>query len=192
MDINNNQQTNTFIKGMDTDTSDMYIGEGSYRYAENLRVVTNTDSNSGELHVIEGTNEITLDQNISGTLLGFTSIRDYILAIVLTEPAAAALAPRINPDVPLDPIDPDEPLHPDDPDGPGDGGDDSEDPGEHPGGGEIENPGDPGESGEESSDESEGSSSSTGPTWSIYRIKVVETSGGKTGQVSLVAGPFSE
>ena len=58
MDINNNQQINTFTKGMDTDTSDMYIGEGSYRYAENLRVVTDEDSNSGELHVIEGTNKV--------------------------------------------------------------------------------------------------------------------------------------
>ena len=58
MDINNNQQINTFIKGMDTDTSDMYMGEGQYRYAENLRVVTDTDNNSGELHVIEGTNKV--------------------------------------------------------------------------------------------------------------------------------------
>ena len=58
MDINNNQQVNTFIKGMDTDTSDMYMGEGSYRYAENLRVVTDGDSNSGELHIIEGTTKL--------------------------------------------------------------------------------------------------------------------------------------
>lgn len=94
MDINNNQQTNTFIKGMDTDTSDMYIGEGSYRYAENLRVVTNKDSNSGELHIIEGTEKvsghtatITVDEDNETTLsgqqlLGFTSIRDYIIEIV--------------------------------------------------------------------------------------------------------------
>lgn len=94
MDINNNQQTNTFIKGMDTDTSDMYIGEGSYRYAENLRVVTNKDSNSGELHIIEGTEKIsghtakiTVDKDNETTpsdqqLLGFTSIRDYIIEIV--------------------------------------------------------------------------------------------------------------
>ena len=95
MDINNNQQTNTFIKGMDTDTSDMYIGEGSYRYAENLRVVTNKDSNSGELHIIEGTEKvsghtakITVDKDNEITprddqqLLGFTSIRDYIIEIV--------------------------------------------------------------------------------------------------------------
>ena len=83
MDINNNQQTNTFIKGMDTDTSDMYIGEGSYRYAENLRVVTNTDSNAGELHIIEGTKEIEFTGDpMEGQLLGLTSIRNYIIAIV--------------------------------------------------------------------------------------------------------------
>ena len=82
MDINNNQQTNTFVKGMDMDTSDMYIGEGSYRYAENLRVVTDKDSNSGELHIIEGTTELQLDAQIIGDLLGFTSIRQYAVAIV--------------------------------------------------------------------------------------------------------------
>jgi len=82
MDINNNQQINTFTKGMDTDTSDMYIGEGSYRYAENLRVVTDKDSNSGELHLIEGTNAV-FDLHGDGVeLLGFTSIRNYLIWIV--------------------------------------------------------------------------------------------------------------
>lgn len=85
MDINNNQQTNTFIKGMDMDTSDMYIGEGSYRYAENLRVVTDGDSNSGELHIIEGTTEVAITPSIEGRLLGFTSIREYAIAIVYHE-----------------------------------------------------------------------------------------------------------
>lgn len=50
-----NQQTNTFLKGMDTDTSDMLLGSDQYRYAENVRIVTNTDNNSGEIHLIEGT-----------------------------------------------------------------------------------------------------------------------------------------
>lgn len=83
MDINNNQQINTFTKGMDTDSSDMYIGEGSYRYAENLRVVTDKDSNSGELHIIEGTNKlfsIALSKNEQ--LLGYTSIRNYVITII--------------------------------------------------------------------------------------------------------------
>ena len=87
MDINNNQQINTFTKGMDTDTSDMYIGEGSYRYAENLRVVTDKDGNTGELHLIEGTTKILnhkKDPQYIGTeqILGFTSIRQYIIEVV--------------------------------------------------------------------------------------------------------------
>ena len=81
MDINNNQQVNTFVKGMDTDTSDMYIGEGQYRYAENLRVVTDGDSNSGELHIIEGTTKL-VNRNENEQLLGFTSIRKYAIEII--------------------------------------------------------------------------------------------------------------
>jgi hypothetical protein len=42
MDINNNQQVNSFLKGMNTDTSDSMIPAEQYRYAENLRIVTNT------------------------------------------------------------------------------------------------------------------------------------------------------
>ena len=55
MDINKNQQVNTFLKGMNTDLSDSLLDSSQYRYAENLRLVTNTDSNSGELRLIEGT-----------------------------------------------------------------------------------------------------------------------------------------
>lgn len=55
MDINKNQQVNTFLKGMNTDLSDSLLDSSQYRYAENLRLVTNTDSNSGELRLVEGT-----------------------------------------------------------------------------------------------------------------------------------------
>jgi len=58
MDINQNQQTNTFLKGMNTDTSDMLLGSDQYRYAENVRIVTDTDSNSGELRLIKGTTQL--------------------------------------------------------------------------------------------------------------------------------------
>jgi hypothetical protein len=50
----NNTQINTFVKGMDTDTSDALISSEAYRYAENLRYVTDGESNSGELHLIDG------------------------------------------------------------------------------------------------------------------------------------------
>ena len=55
MDINNNLQVNTFTKGMNTDTSDALLDSSQYRYARNVRLVTNTDSNDGELRIVEGT-----------------------------------------------------------------------------------------------------------------------------------------
>lgn len=55
MDINDNQQINTFLKGMNTDVSDALIDSSQYRYAENVRLVTNTDSNTGELRLVDGT-----------------------------------------------------------------------------------------------------------------------------------------
>lgn len=58
MDINDNQQINTFVKGMNTDVSDALMDSSQYRYAENVRLVTNTDSNSGELRTIEGVSDV--------------------------------------------------------------------------------------------------------------------------------------
>ena len=89
MDINNNtQQTNTFLKGMNTDISDALIGDSEYRLAENLRYVTNTESNTGELRLIEGDVPCTLNLNVEDkedrrfTVLAATSIRDLIILVV--------------------------------------------------------------------------------------------------------------
>lgn len=82
MDINDNQQINTFIKGMNTDVSDALMDNSQYRYAENVRLVTNTDSNSGEVRLIEGTQE--LDTNNTWhphSIKAMTSIRDIIVVI---------------------------------------------------------------------------------------------------------------
>ena len=79
MDINQNQQTNTFVKGMNTDTSDMYLSSDQYRYAENVRVVTNEDSNSGELHLIEGT---VLSEHTNKEILATNYIRDIAVYIM--------------------------------------------------------------------------------------------------------------
>lgn len=40
---------------MNTDTSDFVLQSDQYRYAENVRIITNTESNTGELRLIEGT-----------------------------------------------------------------------------------------------------------------------------------------
>lgn len=77
----NTTQINSFSKGMNTDTSDMYMEEGSYRLAKNLRYITNTGENSGELHMIEGAKQ--LQANIEGTITATTQLRD--LGIIVTE-----------------------------------------------------------------------------------------------------------
>jgi hypothetical protein len=61
---------------MNTDTSDAFLSESSYRLANNLRFITNEQENSGELHMIEGT---TKDAQISfegETIIATTSLRD--------------------------------------------------------------------------------------------------------------------
>lgn len=80
MDINQNQQTNTFLKGMNTDTSDMLLGSDQYRYAENVRIVTDTDSNSGELRIIEGNTSL---GNLGEEIIAIDSIRDIVVAITV-------------------------------------------------------------------------------------------------------------
>lgn len=79
MDINKNQQVNTFLKGMNTDLSDSLLDSSQYRYAENLRLVTNTDSNSGELRLVDGT--ITIGNAFDGEIIYLNSIREYVVVI---------------------------------------------------------------------------------------------------------------
>ena len=81
-----NQQTNTFLKGMDTDTSDMLLGSDQYRYAENIRIITNEDNNSGEVRLIEGNVNIPIYLNNEqlrdiGRIMAFDAIRDVIVLI---------------------------------------------------------------------------------------------------------------
>ena len=91
MDINNNTQTNIFIKGMNTDTSDMLLSPEQYRKAVNLRLSTDKDGNDGELHMIEGTDSIlTFEETITKSTVSYTyenivrlyNIRDIIVAVV--------------------------------------------------------------------------------------------------------------
>lgn len=79
MDINKNQQTNTFYEGMNTDTSDMMLKDTQYRFAKNLRLVTDSSSNSGELRLIEGRDAI---PGISfNKVIATTSVRDIAIVI---------------------------------------------------------------------------------------------------------------
>lgn len=51
---NNLQQINSFIGGMNLDTSDQFLPDNNYREAYNLRLVNDINSNTGTLHNIEG------------------------------------------------------------------------------------------------------------------------------------------
>ena len=91
MDINKNQQTNTFVKGMDTDTSDILIESSKYRFAENVRITTDKDGSNGEIHMIDGTDQIQISDNpvFKGEkVLALTSIRDLCVAILYKEKEA--------------------------------------------------------------------------------------------------------
>lgn len=81
MDINNElQQINTFVKGMNTDVSDALMDSSQYRYAENVRLATDKDENTGELRPIEGTS-IYSDLSGYGDIIAMTSVRDVLIVI---------------------------------------------------------------------------------------------------------------
>lgn len=94
MDINENlTQVNTFIKGMDTDTSDMYLSNQSYRYAENVRLISN-EGDAGELRLIVGTTSFPIENvvqnesrllqtDVDYTILSLDSIRNLIVFILV-------------------------------------------------------------------------------------------------------------
>ena len=77
----NLQQINTFIKGMNTDVSDMMLDSQQYRYAENLRLIADSNSNSGELRIIEGLKKVHIfEDGYTSAYLGF--VRGYLVAIL--------------------------------------------------------------------------------------------------------------
>lgn len=85
-------QINTFAKGMDTDISDSLLNSESYRLAKNLRIVTDTEENSGELRLIEGAKLIDpttdYDNYSDSQVLAATEIRNYGI-IITKEPISS-------------------------------------------------------------------------------------------------------
>jgi hypothetical protein len=66
---------------MNTDVSDMLMDNSQYKYAENVRLVTNTDGNSGELRMVDGTESVGWDSFPGGTIKGMTSVRDVMIVV---------------------------------------------------------------------------------------------------------------
>lgn len=66
-----NSSINTFTKGLNLDADLSMMPEGQYRYAENIRLLTNADGTTGVLqnieHIRQYTNNIPTDETIIGT-----------------------------------------------------------------------------------------------------------------------------
>lgn len=90
MDTNQeNMQINSFIKGMNTDTSVQMMSDDQYISAYNIRVFPNTDSNQqGELKSIEGVKkliDVELPDFKIAKILNASTIRNYGVLIVENE-----------------------------------------------------------------------------------------------------------
>lgn len=88
-----NSQINTFTKGMNLDTDITMIPEGQYRYAENIRLLTDADGTTGMLQNIEYIRQYTDGISSDETILGTATARlhknegngTYECGIVLTK-----------------------------------------------------------------------------------------------------------
>lgn len=80
MDINqNNSQKNTFSGGMDLDTSVSALSSDKYRIARNVHYVTDKDSNSGELRMINGVqmSPAAKSRYTDKRIIGTASVQDW-------------------------------------------------------------------------------------------------------------------
>lgn len=75
--MENNAQINTFQNGMDMDTDIELLSEGKYRYAENIRVITDSDGTTGALQNIEYIRQYNNGIPSDETILGTASSRWY-------------------------------------------------------------------------------------------------------------------
>lgn len=80
--ISNTFQTNTFVEGMDCDTDITMLPNQRYRYAENVRVITNDEGTTGVLQNIEGVKKYSTVIPSDETIVGVTTIDKY--AVVIT------------------------------------------------------------------------------------------------------------
>ena len=89
--ISTTAQINTFGSGMNMDYDVALTPEGEYRYAENVRIMTNDNGTSGVLQNIEGVEKYLLANDVIGKdeeVIGTSSIHNY--GIVITAEGTGA------------------------------------------------------------------------------------------------------
>lgn len=72
-----NSQTNVFTNGLDMDSDVAVLGEGKYRYAENIRFNTNANGTTGALQNIEHVRKYTIGIPNDEIILGTSNTRLY-------------------------------------------------------------------------------------------------------------------
>lgn len=72
-----NSQTNVFNRGLDIDSDVSQLGEGKYRYAENIRFVTNNNGTTGVLQNIDYVRKYTIGIPQDETILGTSNTLLY-------------------------------------------------------------------------------------------------------------------
>lgn len=80
--ISNTFQNNTFLQGMNMDTDVSMIPDSQYRYAENVRIMTNDEGTTGVLQNIEGVKKYNATIPFNEVVIGVTTINQ--IAIVVT------------------------------------------------------------------------------------------------------------
>lgn len=85
--MNNNIQTNTFIGGMNLDVDITVVPDSQYRYAENVRIITDKDGTSGILQNIQDTKILDGGQFITEneTVIACTTIDKYGVIITVDD-----------------------------------------------------------------------------------------------------------
>jgi hypothetical protein len=81
--MNTQRQTNTFVKGLNTDSDYSVIDSAQYQWAENVRVVANEGSSFATLQNIEGVIKTNPTLSPQDEIVYVTTIRDW--AIVFTK-----------------------------------------------------------------------------------------------------------
>ena len=84
--ISNTFQTNTFVEGLDMDTDVSMLSDKRYRDAQNIRILTDIDGNSGVLHnTIQPTRVLDDSSDKYGTIIGVTTVNNYIIVVTVDE-----------------------------------------------------------------------------------------------------------
>lgn len=81
--ISNTAQINTFTGGMDTDTDVNLLPNNKYRYAQDIRIVTDDRGTAGVLQSVEGAKKYNFGIKGTEEIIGTATVND--IAVVITK-----------------------------------------------------------------------------------------------------------